>query len=160
MATIHLLCGTISSGKTTYARKLQQAHPAVMISCDELTLPMNGLFPPENHDAITAVIRPYLVKIALDTTLAGADVILDWGFWRRQDRLEITRQFQQHNVNVQWYYLHPSDQEWQKRIDQRNAAVAEGTCQAYTVDEGLRQKCLDWFDAPQADEMQGWIVVD
>ena len=50
-------------------------------------------------------------------------------------------------------YFPLSDEDWQKNISDRNRRVAQGTYDAYPVDEGLREKCQTLFEAPGEDEI-------
>ncbi len=87
MTTLHLMVGLPGVGKTTLALELAQSLPALRLSADDLQLALYGddlAHPDHNarHDAIEAALWP----LALGALRAGADVILDFGFWSRDER--------------------------------------------------------------------------
>lgn len=150
MAKVVLICGAICSGKTTYAKKLMKNSPAALLSMDELML---SLFPPylgDKHEEISAKCRKYLLGRAVDIAKAGLDVILDWGFWTRGDRENITAFFRERNVETQWHYVRADEKTLDEHIAKRNASGHAG---AYFVDENLKRKCLDRFEEPADGEM-------
>jgi predicted kinase len=90
MSMLHLMVGLPGSGKTTLALALARDLPALRLSADDLQLAIFGddmAHPDHNarHDAIEAALWP----LALGALRAGADVILDFGFWSRAERLHL-----------------------------------------------------------------------
>lgn len=153
MAKVVALCGMICSGKSTYARQLRDELPAVVLSCDELTL---GLFDGnlgDRHDEMLDRIYAYLLNKAAEIVRAGANVVLDFGFWRRTFREDTRRFFREVNIPAEWHYLEVDDFTWRRNIAFRNNAVLQGTDTSYFVDEGLAEKCLLLFEAPEDGEM-------
>lgn len=155
-AMVHLLCGKICSGKTTYAKLLAKEHPAVILSCDEVALTLFGSDLGQRHDEVLAKVRCYLLKKAAETARAGADVILDWGFWSEQDRRETTAYFENAKVPVRWHYISVSEEVWQRNIERRNAAVTAGRSTDYYVDAGLLSKLNARFEPPRREDMDCW----
>ena len=64
MAKVFLICGKLCSGKSTYAKQLQTAHQAVILSVDEIMLAVFGLYAGEKHDEYAASVRRYLHDFA------------------------------------------------------------------------------------------------
>ena len=62
MGKVYLICGKICSGKSYYAKALKEKYNAVILSTDEAT----------------------------EICKAGANVILDWGFWTKENRSDIS----------------------------------------------------------------------
>ena len=62
---------------------------------------------------------------------------------------------------LDWRYLDISDDEWNRRIAGRNAAIQAGRADPsdYFVDEGLKQKVLQLFIPPTAEELPGLTVI-
>ena len=151
MACIHLICGKICSGKSFYARALAREERAVILSCDGVMT----LFPPLEGDAayaqVSEKVKAYLLAQAADIARCGAGVILDWGFWNQGMRAFARQALA--GLPLEWHYLDISDGLWQSRIEKRNAHPGPAD---YTVDAGLKQKCLDLFEAPSPGEIDVW----
>lgn len=158
MATLHLICGTISSGKTTYARRMMAQKPALLLSVDEITLAVAPVLPPENHDPATVLVKQYLLQKAQEILAAGLDVIFDWGFWKAADRREMEAALTDKGIDHVWHYIDVSEARWASQIAKRNEAVRRGETSAYYVDEGLKQKCIGLFEPPLREEIDVWYT--
>ena len=86
MAKVILICGKIASGKSYFADKLKKENNAVILSCDELFKMIFKDDQGEKHDEITKRIREYIYKKSVEIVRAGTDVILEFGFWSRENR--------------------------------------------------------------------------
>lgn len=152
MAKVIMLIGRISSGKTTYARRLEKEEGALRLSCDEL---MQTIFPEPLGDRYDAYARrsiQYLYRLGKQLVQCGVTVVMDMGCWSRENRREAAAFF--NDVEMDWRYLDIPPEEWQRRIASRNAAVLEGrsNMDEYLVDEGLLAKANALFEPPEADE--------
>ena len=157
MAKAYLLCGKICSGKTTFAAELKERTHAVLLSCDEITWQLFHNELGEQHDRMTASIQKYLLEKSVEIIQAGADVILDWGFWTAAERRTVREFFARQGIPAEWYYMAVTPQVWEKNIAKRNAAVLAEKSHDYFVDEGLRQKLGRLFEEPGREEMDHWI---
>lgn len=151
MAKVILICGKIASGKSWYCQDLLKKHPALLLSVDELSTRLGPLG--DQHDAYCHAIQEYMLEKAVEAVRAGVDVILDWGFWTREDRRSRTKFFQERGITIEWHYIHVPETVWQENIARRNAAVLSGTDSSYYVDEGLMEKLLSLFEPPEPGEM-------
>lgn len=149
MAKVVALCGKICAGKTTLARQLRDELPAAVLNSDELTLAI-----PFEHDVLYPIIKEYLLNKAVEIVRAGANVVLDFGFWSRADREDAKAFFANAKVELEWRYVSVTDEEWQRNIASRNKQVQLGETNAYYVDEGLARKCLDLFEEPLPGELE------
>ena len=149
MAKVVALCGKLCAGKSTLARRLRDELPAVVLNSDELTLAL-----PFDHDATYPVVRPYLWNKAVEIVRAGANVVLDFGFWSRADRDEAKAFFAAAGVVLEWRYVSVTDEEWRRNIAARNEKVRSGEENSYFVDEGLAAKCLRLFEEPAPGELE------
>lgn len=152
MAKAIALIGKICSGKTHYARRLQSELPAVILSCDEVMLGLFGNDLGERHDAVSRDVRAYLLRKAVEIVRAGANVVLDFGFWQCAYRAEISGFFTEAGVPLEWRWLDVSDDLWRRNIAARNELVRRGEDASYYVDEGLLAKCVRLFEPPSPDE--------
>lgn len=151
MAKVIMTCGKICCGKSTYARSMQEAGNAVILSIDESTL---SLFPEgagEMHDTYTRRAEEYLLSLSLQILQAGTDVILDWGLWTRAQRDRLRAFWTGHSIEYEIHYLRIGKSEWERRIRNRNEKQAEESS-AYFVDDGLLRKVESLFEEPAADE--------
>ncbi|MBQ2952361.1 MAG: AAA family ATPase [Clostridia bacterium] len=151
-----LLIGRICCGKSTYARTLPGT---MLLSCDQL---MQTMFPGgcgEAHDALAARARAYLFALARQSTAAGVTPVLDFGFWTPEMRREATDALA--GCELDWRYLDVPEDEWARRIAQRNAAITAGHADPsdYYVDEGLLEKVRTLFIPPTADELPGLTIL-
>lgn len=142
---IHLICGRIGSGKSTFARHLARQKNAVILSSDDLTAAL-----PCDHDASYPIVHAFLRQRALEIARRGTDVILDWGFWHRRDREEITAEITQAGLRPLWYYMDTPEAQNRAFIARRNADPGPGD---FYVDPGLAAKCQAQFEPPAAREM-------
>ena len=84
------MVGLPGVGKTTRALELARDLPGLRLSADDVQLAVFGDdmgHPDHNarHDAIEAALWP----VAFDALRAGVDVIMDFGFWGRDERAAI-----------------------------------------------------------------------
>ena len=151
-----LLIGRICCGKSTYARTLPGT---MLLSCDQL---MQAMFPGgcgEHHDMLAARARKYLLSLARQCAEAGVTPVVDFGFWTPAFRQEAIDAFT--GCELDWRYLDVDEDEWRRRINQRNAAIQAGTADPsdYFVDEGLLQKVNQLFVPPTQEELPGLTVL-
>jgi predicted kinase len=87
MATLHLMVGLPCSGKTTLAQKLEHELAALRLTLDEWHIRLFGQDAEEpEHDARHSLIEAILWNIASRALELGTNVILDYGFWAREER--------------------------------------------------------------------------
>lgn len=155
-AKAYLICGNICTGKTFYAKQLASDKNAVILSCDEIE---NDLFQKnlgDVHDVMSERIHSYLLKKAAEIITHGTNVILDWGFWRRDDRKNTSDYFKSMHIFYEWYYMDTSTELRSKYIEIRNQAVQNGKSSDYYVDSGLLEKCNTLFEPPSREEIDIW----
>ena len=87
MATIHLMHGYIGFGKTTTAKRLAKEYGAVRLDGDAFMAKLFGRNPyGEGFGGYWDLVRYLIWDIAKETIENGIDVIIDYGFWRRETR--------------------------------------------------------------------------
>ncbi len=147
---VMMTCGMICCGKSTYAKKLQAEHHAVILSIDDITL---TLFPEgagEMHDTYALRAEQYLLHLSMQILHAGVDVILDWGLWTKAVRNRVRQFYAAHGgIKTELHYLRIHPEEWKRRIEKRNASDEA----AYFVDEGLLNKAAALFEEPSMEEV-------
>ena len=147
------MCGKICAGKSTYAETLRTKNRAAVLSVDEITLALFGQHVGEKHDEYVEKLENYLYSKSLDLIEAGIDVILDWGFWTREER-EFAREFYgSRGIKCELHYIDVCDKTWSERLSLRNEAISRGEVSAYYVDDALAAKFESIFEAPACDEI-------
>lgn len=159
MSKAYLICGKICSGKSWYARRLKEQLNAVILSTDELTYDLIHNEQGGFYDMLSGNANLYLRKKAVEIVKAGADVILDWGFWTAQDRKDISGFLKEQGVQYEWHYIDIEDELWRKNIAERNRRVQAGNGGSdFYVNEGLLKKVVERFEVPGNTEIDVWHV--
>ncbi|MBS0279015.1 MAG: AAA family ATPase [Proteobacteria bacterium] len=122
MATAHLLFGSPGVGKTTFAKQLE-ARGAVRFTPDEWMCGLFGEDPPaaifpEKASALLSLIQPIWTRCLA----CGADVVLDYGFWKRSERDEARKIVRGVGASSILYAVTCSETEARDRIARRNNA--------------------------------------
>ncbi len=159
MSKVMLICGKICSGKSYYAKQLKKQENAVILSTDEATYDLINNEQGEFYNVFAERLNCYLRKKAVEIVNAGADVILDWGFWTTQNRIEISDFFKSNNVEYKWHYIDVNEDKWKKQVEERNLRIKEGNGGSdFYLDEGLKSKLLSLFEEPSKEEIDVWYV--
>jgi predicted kinase len=146
----YLLVGFISSGKTTFAKKLEKETGALRFTKDEWIIRIFGNDPNfaefnTYDERITALAR----DIAFQCLRAGNDVIIDEGFWMRAQRDDLRKRIKQAGAICQIYYIKCSDKTMKQRLVKRNKKL---TKDAFYIDETMFNSYKKYFEAPGRDE--------
>jgi len=150
MATLFLICGLPGAGKTTLAKQLEASVPALRLSPDEwiarLLADVNDI--PE-RDRLREPVQELLWELAKRALTLGGDVILEFGFWSREERTRYRNEAETLGARVELRYLDiPRDELW-ARLSKRNANLPPGT---FAVTEDDLDLWLTWFDPVTDDE--------
>lgn len=157
MAKVILICGKICCGKSTYAERLRVEDNAVLLSVDEIMLALFGLYAGDRHDEYAAKTKKYLLDKAVEIVESGISVILDWGFWTKDERTSVKEFYTAKKIAHEFHYLDISDETWKARLNERNHAVSAGEVNAYIVDENLSAKFDGIFQMPDREEIDVWV---
>lgn len=159
MAKVIAICGKICSGKSYYAKQLKNKENAVILSTDEATFDLINNEQGEFYNIFAQRVNNYLSKKAVEIVKAGSNVILDWGFWTKSERQEITRYFKNNSVAVEWHYIDIENNRWQQLIKERNARIKNGNGGSdFYLDEGLMKKLMHQFEEPAKNEIDVWYI--
>ena len=153
MAKAYLICGKICSGKSTYAEQLRVMYHAVVLSTDEITLALFGQHCGEKHDNYVERTQNYLFNKSLELIEVGINVILDWGFWLKEERDYARKFYKSRNIECEFHYIDISKETWHTRLYKRNSEVLAQTTSAYYVDANLAEKFASIFEVPDEDEI-------
>jgi predicted kinase len=150
MASLHFICGPVAAGKSTYARRLAKEKQAVVLSLDEAMLKLFG--PIDGREAFLAkedLCRGFLLDLAADSLQNSVSVILDWGFWKHQDRLALIERFSQYGCSIELLYLKTADELRWKRLSLRNQNPGKGN---HRIEEKDFAFFNSLFEEPRAED--------
>jgi predicted kinase len=149
VTTVHLICGFLGAGKTTFAKSLATRESAIRISIDELYLRLFADGPTYDLDR-TALerLRGVLNDIWPEIVRTGVSVVLDCGFWSRSVRDEVREQANSAGVIARLYWLCCPDEVAMARCLKRNGQPDSFLISAEGF-VGLKQR----FEPPDPDEL-------
>ena len=153
MAKVILICGKICSGKSTYAEQLRVLNNAVLLSTDEITLALFGQHCGDKHDDYVERTQNYLFNKSLELIEVGINVILDWGFWLKEERDYAREFYNNRNIECEFHYIDISNEAWKARLEKRNSEVLAEETNAYYIDDNLAKKFAAIFEVPSEDEI-------
>lgn len=157
MAKVILICGKICSGKSTYAEQMRVQNHAALLSVDEITLALFGQHCGDKHDDYVERTQNYLFDKSLELIEAGINVVLDWGFWMKEERDHAREFYNDRNIECEFHYIDISDETWKARLMKRNSAILAEETSAYYVDDNLAAKFDALFEKPSRDEIDVWV---
>ena len=152
MATLHLMVGLPCSGKTTLAQKLERELPALRLTVDEWHIHLFGQDAEEpEHDARHSLIETILWNIASRALELGTNVILDFGFWAREEREDYRSRAKQLGASSEVHFLNVPEEELLRRLARRNA---QRSLTAFYIPEEMMQPWIAFFQKPTPDERE------
>ena len=153
IAKVFLICGKICCGKTTYAQKLCADNNAVLLSVDEITLALFGQHCGDKHDEYVERAEKYLLNKSSELIENDIAVVLDWGFWTKEERNAVKEFYKSRGIEYELHYIEISDEAWTARLNKRNNAVLAKETSAYYIDENLAARFASIFEVPSEDEI-------
>ncbi len=151
MATLHLMVGLPCSGKTTLAQKLERELPALRLTPDEWQIRLFGQDAEEpEHDARHSLIEALLWTIASRALELGTNVILDFGFWAREEREDYRSRAKLLGAGSEVHYLDVPDDELLRRLEERNAQPSQDS---FLISEEAMKPWMAFFQKPTPDEL-------
>jgi predicted kinase len=152
VATLHLIVGLPCSGKTTLAKKLEHEIPALRLTPDEWQIRLFGQDAEEpEHDTRHSLIEAMLWNIASRTLELGSNVILDFGFWAREEREDYRSRAKQLGASSEVPYLDVSEDELLRRLEERNMRPSQ---ESFLISEKGMKPWIAFFQKPTPDELE------
>ena len=151
-ATLHLMVGLPCSGKTTLARTLEHERSALRLTPDEWQLRLFGQDAEEpEHDARQTLIEALLWELASRALVLGTNVILDFGFWAREEREDFRGRAKQLGASSEVHFLDVPEEELLRRLELRNAQHSSGS---FYITEEMMKPWIAFFQKPTPDELE------
>lgn len=152
MATLHLMIGLPCSGKTTLAQKLEHEQSALRLTVDEWHIRLFGQDAEEpEHDARHSLIEMMLWKIASRALELGTNVILDFGFWAREEREDYRSRAKDIGASSEVHFLDVPTDELMRRLRARNSQSSQAS---FYIPEEMMKPWVVFFQRPTSDELE------
>ena len=150
MAALFMICGLPGSGKTTLAKELELSRPALRLCPDEwIASLLADVTDIVELDRLRTPVESIQWDVAKRVLSLGMDVVLENGFWSRDERASYRSQAEALGARVELRYLNVGRDELWARLSKRNANLPPGT---FIVREEQLDLWLTWFEPPTADE--------
>ena len=145
------MVGLPCSGKTTRARELENGLFALRLTPDEWHINLFGhdVYDQE-HDKRHSLIEDRLWQIASRALSLGTNVILDFGFWAKEERDDYRARAKELGARSEVIFMDVDEAELMKRVRARNDNLNDTI--AY-IPEELMVSWIRFFQKPDADEL-------
>ncbi len=147
---VYVLCGFIGAGKTTFAKKLEEQTGAVRITKDEWLIRLIGNDPTiEGYADYDHKLCELSRDVAFQLVEKGIDVILDEGFWEKEQRVELRRRIEALGAKEVLYYLETPIETIRERVVKRNVTL---TKDSFRISREMLDNYLTYWQPPREDE--------
>jgi predicted kinase len=151
MPTLYLICGLPGAGKTTLAKQLEQSQQALRLCPDEwIASLLHDIGNIDERDRLRSPVESLQWEVAKRALLLDNNVILEWGFWSREERIRYRTEAELLGARVELRYLEVDRAELWDRLSKRNAELPAGT---FVVTEEDIDLWASWFEPPTSDEL-------
>lgn len=152
MTTLYLMVGLPCSGKTTRAKEVENELRALRLTPDEWHVNLFGhdVYDPE-HDKRHSLIEDMLWQIAARALSLGINIILDFGFWAKEERDDYRARAKKLGARSEIIFMDVSEAELLKRVRVRNENL---TNTIHYIPEDLMKGWIRLFQPPDNNELQ------
>ena len=152
MATLYLMVGLPCSGKTTRAKELENELIALRLTPDEWHVNLFGhdVYDPE-HDKRHGLIEDMLWQIAARSLSLGTNIILDFGFWAKEERDDFRSRAKKIGARSEIVFMDVDEEELIKRVRIRNENLTNTI--AY-IPEEMMMSWIGFFQKPDINELR------
>lgn len=151
MVTLHLMVGLPCSGKTTLAKQLERERSALRLTPDEWQVRLFGQDANEpDHDARHSACEDLLWGVAARALELGTNVILDYGFWAREEREDYRLRAKRLAASSEVHFLDVPEEELLRRLAIRNSEPNE----SFHISPESMNSWFRSFQAPEPEELE------
>jgi predicted kinase len=148
--TVYLICGFIGAGKTTFAKKLEEKTGAVRVTKDEWLIRLIGNDPTiDGYEEWDHKICGLSRDIAFQLAEKGIDVIIDEGFWAKEQRDEMRGRTGTIGAKAVMYYVETPIETIRERVVGRNNNL---TKDSFKISREMLDDYLKCWQPPGEDE--------
>ena len=161
MATTHLISGLPCSGKTTYAAGLRPGTGGMLFSLDRWLITTFGRYSiaeighPEHVRRVLSC-RELIWSVAAELLARGIDVILDDGFFFRENRMQFIERSLAMGAGAKIHFLDVPLDVLRPRLERRNARLPRYN---FSIDPVTMEAFTGLFEVPSSDEGAELVVV-
>ena len=149
-SVVILLCGMTGSGKSTLAKRLENEFLFVRFSIDEWMISLFGHdMSRKEFDDRMANTKIKIFGIVSQLIKLNINVVLDYGFWRQEERVLVSKMIEDVNGYPVIYYLDVDTDTLKKRLTVRNSTRSESE---YEITEEMLEIFLKRFIVPSDKE--------
>jgi predicted kinase len=147
---VYLICGFIGAGKTTFAKKLERKTGAARITKDEWSIRLIGNDPTiDGYAEWDRKIIGLPRHVAFYLAEKGVDVIIDEGFWAKEERDEMRRKIGAIGAKAVMYYVETPIETIRERVAGRNS---NPTKESFKISQEMLDNYLIHWQPPSEDE--------
>lgn len=148
-ATVYLIVGLPGAGKTSHSKELEFSASALRLTPDEWQIALFGdQNPPDKRD----LVEGKLIQLGLRAAELGINVVLDFGFWGKDERSALRWMAGTVGARSRVVYL-PIDREEQRRRVADRVLTTPG--QTFRMSHRDLEQWRARFQAPDDDEVRG-----
>ncbi len=145
MAIVYMLCGLPGSGKTTYAAKLEK-EGVMRLTLDEELFKLFGRELPEGtYPEFEQKTKAALTDRLVNYLKGGKSVVLDWGFWKKEERDRITNLIRAQGGEPKLLYFKGILSELSNRVRGRDLT------KNHVISHEMMEEFGKSFEEPQAE---------
>ena len=161
MASVHLISGLPCSGKTTYSKKLRSETESVHFSLDYWLITIFGRYVirevgHEEHVRRVLSCRELIWSVSTEFIKRGIDVILDDGFFLREDRMKVSTMAHGLGAKAIIHFLDVSPEILKDRLEVRNAALPQYN---FDIKPATLEGFFSLYEKPLPDEGVDLLVI-
>lgn len=151
-AVVYLIVGLPGAGKTTHAMELEISAPALRLTPDEWQIVLFGdRNPPDQRD----LVEGKLIQLGMRAAELGTNVVLDFGFWGKDERSALRWIAGTLGARSQVVYLPIDHEEQRRRVADRFATTPDRT---FHMSDRELERWRAQFQAPDDDELRGSVI--
>ena len=161
MTTTHLICGLPCTGKTTYASALRADLDGALFTLDRWLITLFGRYSidevgHEEHVRRVLACRELIWSTASELLRRGADVILDDGFFLRENRMRTIGLARSVGATAKIHFVDTPMDILQTRLALRNANLPPYN---FSIGPEMLNGFVGLFEVPGPDEGAELVVV-
>lgn len=143
---LHLICGFLGAGKTTYAKRLAKEINGVVLNADEECMKLFSKKEYEENweECFSKTIDILWQRINVLSEL-NQDIIFDLGFWSKTSRTDAKEKAMLMGIPSILHYVYAPDDILKKRLSLRKGIIAENNLKEF-------KKLKQLFETPKPDE--------